>query len=145
MNARAKSAVLLTIVLLLGVVLGALASGTVFQRRMATIAELRTSRGMAFMLEEVVRPESEEQRQAFRAVIEETALAYAAVFESTGEELRALNDSVLARVRPILTPEQTQRLEEHLTMRHRGRLGPRHGGDRQEGQPRRRRPPPDDR
>lgn len=96
------------------------------------------------MLEEVVRPETEEQRQAFREVIDETAPAYAAVFENTGEELRALNDSVIARVRPILTPEQTQRLEEHLTMR-RGRLGPRRSGERQGGPGRRRRPPPEDR
>jgi hypothetical protein len=145
MNARTKSALLLGFVLLLGIVLGALGSGTVFQRRMASIAELRTSRGMAFMLEEVVRPETEEQREAFRVVIEETAPAYAAVFESTGDELRALNDSVLARVSPILTPEQAQRLEEHLTMRRSGRFGPRGGGERQRSPGRRRGPPPEDR
>lgn len=97
------------------------------------------------MLEEVVRPETEEQRQAFRAVIDETAPAYAAVFENTGDELRALNDSVIARVRPILTPEQTQRLEEHLAMRRSGRLGPRRSGERQGGPGRRRGPPPEDR
>lgn len=140
MNPRTKSALLLGLALLLGIVLGALGSGTVFQKRMATIAELRTSRGMAFMLEEVVRPESEEQRQEFREAIDDMAPAYADVFESTGEALRALNDSVVARVRPILTPEQTERLEEHLAMRRSGRLRSPRGGERHRGPGRRRGP-----
>ena len=144
MSARTKSALLLGFVLLLGIVLGALGSGTIFQKRMAAITELRTARGMAFVLEEVVRPETEEQRQAFRSAIEETAPAYAAVFERTGQDLRALNDSILARVRPILSPEQVTRLEEHLSMRRRGRLGPRRDGAGPRGPGRRRRPPQED-
>ncbi len=60
MSPRTKSILLLAGVLLLGMLLGALGSGTVFNRRLAKIAELRTSRGMAFVLEEVVRPETEE-------------------------------------------------------------------------------------
>jgi Spy/CpxP family protein refolding chaperone len=143
MNARTKSAVLLGLALLLGIVLGALASGTVFQRRISTIAEMRTSRGMAFMLEEVVQPESDAQRAAFRAAVDEMAPAYAEVFETTGEALRALNDSVIARVRPILTPEQTERLEEHLAMRRSGRLRPRRGGERRRSPGPRHDPPPD--
>ena len=126
MSTRTKSMLLLSGVLLLGMLLGALASGTVFNRRLTRIAELRTSRGMAFVLEEVVRPETEEQRQAFREVIEEMAPAYAEVFERTGTDLRALNDSVLARVRPLLTEQQSERLQRYLTMRRDGRFGPRH-------------------
>lgn len=139
MSTRTKSAVLLAGVLLLGMLLGALASGSIFNRRLGRIAELRTSRGMAFVLEEVVRPETEEQRRAFRDVIEETAPAYADVFERTGAELTALNDSLLARVRPLLTPEQTKRLQRHLTMRRHGRFGPRHDRNRSRGSSRNRR------
>ncbi|MFQ5528736.1 MAG: hypothetical protein ACE5FP_00140 [Gemmatimonadota bacterium] len=145
MTSRTKSALLLAGVLLLGVVLGALASGTMFNRRLATIAELRTSRGMVFALERVVRPETEEQRQAFRDLIEQTAPDYADVFERTGKELRALNDSLLARVRPLLTPEQTDRLENHLRMRRDGRFGRRRDRGRRgrEGPGRRPRPSED--
>jgi len=134
MSPRTKSILLLAGVLLLGMLLGALGSGTVFNRRLAKIAELRTSRGMAFVLEKVVRPETEEQRQAFREVIEATAPGYADVFERTGTDLRALNDSVLARVRPLLTEQQTQRLQRYLTMRIEGRLSPRHDRSRSRGQ-----------
>ncbi|TFG63413.1 MAG: hypothetical protein E4H28_06430 [Gemmatimonadales bacterium] len=141
MSTRTKSTLLLAGVLLLGMLLGALVSGTISNRRLASIAELRTSRGMAFVLEEVVQPANEEQRNAFRAVIEETAPEYADVFERTGAELRALNDSVLARVRPLLTQEQVERLQGYLTMRREGRFGPRNerGNPRKEN-PNRRRP-----
>lgn len=134
MSTRTKSMLLLSGVLLLGMLLGSLASGTIFNRRLTQIAEFRTSRGMAFVLERVVRPESEEQRQAFREVIEETAPAYTDVFERTGTDLRALNDSVLARVRPLLTEQQATRLEHYLTMRRDGHLGPRHSRGRSHGQ-----------
>ena len=140
MSTRTKSILLLSGVLLLGMLLGALASGTLSNRRLARIAELRTSRGMAFVLEEVVRPETEEQRRAFREAVEEMAPAYADVFERTGTELRALNDSVLAQVRPLLTEEQTERLQHYLTMRREGRLSPRRERIRPRGQGSDRRP-----
>ena len=143
MSARTKSMLLLGGVLILGMLLGGLVSGTMSNRRLATIAELRTSRGMAFLLEEVVRPETEQQRQAFRQAVEQTAPAYADVFERTGSELRALNDSVLAQVRPLLTDDQSERLQHYLTMRREGRLGPRHDRARARGEsPNRRRSRP---
>lgn len=141
MSTRTKSALLLAGVLVLGMLLGALASGSMFNHRLGKIAQLRTSRGMAFVLEEIVRPETEEQRRAFRDVIDETAPAYADVFERTGAELTALNDSLLARVRPLLTPEQTERLQRHLTMRRNGRFGPRHDRSRTHGPSRNRNNP----
>ena len=147
MSTRTKSALMLGGVLLLGILLGALASGSMFNRRLSRIAELRTSRGMAFVLEKVVRPETEEQRRAFREVIEETAPGYAEIFERTGAELTALNDSLLARVRPLLTPEQTERLQRHITMGRDGRFGSRPERSRSRGpnryRRRSRRPPHD--
>jgi len=140
MSTRTKSMLLLSGVLLLGVLLGALASGTVSNRRLARIAELRTSRGMAFVLEEVVRPETDEQRKAFREAVEEMAPGYADVFERTGTELRALNDSILAQLRPLLTVKQSERLQHYLTMRREGRLNPRHDRGRPRGQSPNRRP-----
>lgn len=140
MSTRTKSMFLLSGILLLGMLLGALASGTLSNRRLARIAELRTSRGMAFVLEEVVRPETDEQRRAFREAVEEMAPAYADVFERTGTELRALNDSVLAQVRPLLTEEQSERLKHYLTMRREGRLSPRHERVRPRGERSDRRP-----
>ncbi len=147
MSTRTKSALLLAGVLVLGILLGALASGSMFNRRLGRIAELRTPKGMAFVLEKVVRPETEEQRRAFREVIEEIAPGYAEIFERTGAELTALNDSLLARVRPLLTPEQTERLQRHLTMRRGGRFGPRHDRSGSRGSSRNRHRswrPPDD-
>jgi hypothetical protein len=142
---RTKSALLLAAVLALGMVLGGLITGTVVDRRLTRIEALRTSRGLAFMLEEVVRPRDEEQRSAFRALVDSATPRYAEVFESTGAELRALNDSVVAAVRPMLDENQAKRLEEYLTMRRDGRFGRRGEPGARRGEPgdRRRRPPPD--
>lgn len=145
MTTRTKSALLLAAMLALGMVLGGLITGSLVSRRLARIEALRTSRGLAFMLEEVVRPRDADQRAAFRAVVDAATPRYAEVFESTGAELRALNDSVMAAVRPLLDDDQARRLEEYLSMRRNRRFGPRgeeggRPGERGEG--RRRRPPP---
>lgn len=142
MSPRTKSAVFLLGAVGLGMVLGGLVTGAIVDRRLERIEQLRTSRGLAFMLEEVVRPRDAEQANAFRDIVDSAAPRYASIFDETGERLSALNDSVMAAVRPLLDEEQAERLEEFLQLRRDGRF--RRGPDRRGGDPerrRRRRPP----
>lgn len=146
MSPRTKSVVFLSGAVVLGMILGGLITGAVVDRRLDRIEQLRTSRGLAFMLEEVVRPRDAEQASAFRDIIDSAAPRYASIFDDTGERLRALNDSVMAAVRPLLDDEQSERLEKFLRLRRDGRF--RRGPERRGGDPERRRrsrPPGGDR
>ena len=63
MHERGKSAVLLFAVLVLGILLGILANGVMVNRRMERLASMRTGPGLAFFIEDAVKPQSEEQRE----------------------------------------------------------------------------------
>jgi len=142
MTASTKSLLMLFSTLLIGVLLGSLTTGAVNNRRMQNLAEMRSARGLAFYLEDVVQPVSEEQREAIRAVLDEAAPKFAETMMESRERMRELTDSVRAELDPLLTEEQRQRLEERMRigrgMPHRspGEPGP-------DDEQRRRRPPPD--
>ena len=139
MTASTKSALMLFSTLLIGMLLGSLITGAVNNRRMRSLAEMRSARGLAYFLEDVVEPESAEQREAIRAVQDEAAPKCSVVMLASSERMRALTDSVLAELDPLLTEEQRARLEERM------RIGPRGapGGSRPEDDRRRRRPRPE--
>ena len=139
MTASTKSALMLFSTLLIGMLLGSLITGAVNNRRMHSLAEMRSARGLAYYLENVVEPESAEQREAIRAVLDEAAPKFSEIMLRSREQMRALTDSVLAELDPLLTDEQRARLEERM------RIGPRGapGGPRPEDDRRRRRPRPE--
>lgn len=142
MTASTKSVLMLFSTLLIGVLLGSLTTGAVNNHRMHNLAEMRSARGLAFYLEDVVQPVSEEQREAIRAVLEEAAPRFAETMVESRERMRELTDSVRAELDPLLTEDQRQRLEERMRI---GRGMP-HGSPGEPGldaERRRRRPPPD--
>ena len=143
MTASTKSVLMLFSTLLIGVLLGSLTTGAVNNRRMHNLAEMRSARGLAYYLEDVVQPVSEEQREAIHAVLEEAAPKFAETMMESRERMRELTDSVRAELDPLLTEEQRQRLEERMRI---GRGGMPHGPPGEPGpddERRRRRPPPD--
>lgn len=115
MNDRTKSALLLVATLAIGMVLGSLITGAVANRRLDDLADARGRMGAFFL--RAIEPESEEQAEAIRAVLDGAAPRFREVFESTREEMKHLSDSVLAELDPILTVEQKQRLEERMRLR----------------------------
>ena len=142
MTASTKSVLMLFSTLLIGVLLGSLTTGAVNNRRMHNLAEMRSARGLAFYLEDVVQPVSEEQREAIRAVLDEAAPKFAETMMESRERMRELTDSVRAELDPLLTEDQRQRLEERMRI---GRGMP-HGSPGEPGpddERRRRRPPPE--
>jgi len=150
MQTRTKSAFLLLAVLALGMAIGILLSGVMHNRRMDRIAGLRTAPGIIRLVERAVEPESEEQRAAIQEIMEGAAPRFAATFQRTQEEMRALSDSVMSELEAILTPAQLENLREHMLMRRgrppadewRGREGQGRRPPRGDGPPPEGRPPP---
>lgn len=131
MSPRTKSILLLIATLLIGLLLGALANGYFVRKRLDRLGNLMTPGGFGGQLEEVLRPNSEEQRRAIRDVLETAAPRAVDIMRRSREEMRALNDSVKEELGSILTEEQLLRLDDHLKFRRRGpwRRGPRLMGD----------------
>jgi hypothetical protein len=143
MTASTKSVLMLFSTLLIGMLLGSLITGAANNRRMRDLAEMRSARGLAYYLEDVVRPDSEEQREAIRAVLEEAAPKFSETMRVSRERMRELTDSVRAELDPLLTEDQRHRLEERMRI---GRGGMPHGSPGEPGsddERRRRRPPSD--
>jgi len=121
MQTRTKSALLLTAVLLLGIAIGILVGGVLHNRRMERLAHLRTGPGITQLVEHVVRPESEEQRERIRAIMRDAGPRFAELFQRTQEDMRALSDSVMSELEEVLTPEQMEALRERMDVRRGGR------------------------
>jgi hypothetical protein len=137
MQTRTKSTFLLLAVLLLGILIGILLSGVLVNRRMDRLARMRTGPGIAFFIEDAVRPQSDEQRARIREVLDAAAPRFAEVFDQTREELDALSDSVMLELSGVLSEDQMEELRRHLEGRK--RRMPRRGRD---GEWRRGPPPP---
>jgi len=129
--------------LLIGVLLGSLITGAVHNRRMRNLVEMRSARGLIHYFEDVVRPESEEQREAIRAILDEAAPKFAEAMTESRERIRFLSDSVRAELEPLLTAEQRQRLDERMRIRRGGANRGAPDGRWPDDDVRRRRPPPD--
>ena len=145
MKPGTKSVLLLFATLLIGMVIGSLVTGALNNRRLERLVEMRSARGLVYFVEEVVRPESPEQLEEIRAVLEAAGPRFAAEMQGSRERMRQLTDSVRAELEPLLTPEQRARLNERMRIT-RGRMpfGPPGARGPDEGRPRHR-PEPDGR
>jgi uncharacterized membrane protein len=110
MRIETKSAVILLLTLLLGVLIGVLAAGAVAQKRMSRIAELR-ERGIAMHVEGIVEPIDDAQREAIRAVLEEIGQRNRVVMTEAHQQIRGNFEELREQLDPLLDDEQRQRLE----------------------------------
>ncbi len=128
MTDRTKSALLIVATLVIGMVLGSLVTGAIANRRFDSLAEARGR--MSAFFADAIEPESEEQAEAIRKVLDGAAPRFKEIFEATRGEMKRLSDSVMAELDPILTDAQKERLEKRMRFRPRrppppGMRGPR--------------------
>lgn len=147
MTDRTKSALLIGGTLLIGMIIGGLFNAALVNRRFSEVARFRSPGGLALRIEEVIQPESEEQAEAIRAVLDGAAPKFMEAFEESRTRIRALTDSIMGELEVILTDEQMDRLRSDMRVRGEpppfmrrplDRPPPREG----RGEGRRRRPPP---
>ena len=125
MNARLKSFLVIFATLLIGVVLSAVVNARMSEQRIERIAAYRSERGFIRYLERGIEPRDEAQQEEIREILSGAAARTAERSMQYRMEMRRLIDSTHAELADILTPEQQQRLREHLEVRPRHRRGPR--------------------
>jgi len=114
MTYRTKSALMLLAMLIIGIVIGALGSGTVRSTRERRFQRMPPGERLFGVMERVIRP-TEEQREAFGQIMHKHAEKVTKLLEDHEDDLFAIYDSLHAELKTILTPEQRIRLEQHLS------------------------------
>jgi hypothetical protein len=125
-----RSALILLLTLLLGVLLGGVATGAAARQRDAKLMRMQRPHSFAENMRTVIQPESDAQWERMRPVLEATARRNEQIRHQMREQMRMELDSMRARLDTILTPEQRERLAEfarrappppgfgHRTLRH---------------------------
>jgi uncharacterized membrane protein len=122
MRIETKSAVILLVTLLLGGLIGVLATGAIAQRRASRVAELR-ERGFAMQFERLIEPRDEAQREAIRAVLSAAAERNRETMRGAHEEVRASLEEMREELEPLLDEDQRERLDAAAKRFRRGPQG----------------------
>jgi hypothetical protein len=109
---RTKTVLVILGTLCLGAAIGSLGTGRIVQSRVEDLNRLRSDRGFVEIMEEVVQPENEAQRQQIHAILTETDERLDSLRREEGMKRAAVFQSMRAELIPVLNAEQQQRLIE---------------------------------
>ena len=110
MNARTTSFLVILGTLLVGIMIGALATGAIVNQRVEALQALRMEGGFMKMLERQIEPVDDKQKGEIRAVLKEAARRQTELRRDMISEHRALFNDLRSELDEILTPEQRERL-----------------------------------
>jgi hypothetical protein len=117
MYTKTKSILVLTSVLIIGIIIGALGSTLLRQNMLEErISRFRTPEGFTERILDRIDPDPD-KREAVKNVLIEQHKILAQKFEHTRMQMEAHVDSVLIRLQPFLTEEQLERAAHVLKRR----------------------------
>ncbi len=118
MQSKKKSISIIVSTLILGVILGGLASGIFMHHHRGRLMEMRHKSGFIREFERIVNPADEQQAAEIREILDEFHQEFRTLGDGHFEKIQALFDSLKNRLEPILTDEQRRRLDHrHKRMR----------------------------
>ena len=117
MNTKTKSILVLIGVLLLGIIIGALGS-SLLRRNMwdERVSRFRTPEGFTERIIDRIDPDPD-KRAAVKNILIEQHKKLTEKFEHTRVQMEAHADSVLLKLKPLLTEEQLKRATKIIKMR----------------------------
>jgi hypothetical protein len=139
MKIEIKTAMVILITLLIGILIGFLLTGAVIRHRAGRFASMREPGRMVAHLERMIEPDAS-QREAVHQVLLKHSEQFSEIHSRFEGQMLTLRDSLKKDLDPILTEEQKERLERGS--RH---PGPFKGKGRRPGPPSaapHRKPPP---
>jgi len=117
MSTRVKSILLLTITLVVGILLGIVATSALQHRRMAEIRQVRERGGIMRMLEQAIEFESDAQKQQVEEILEGAESSFRSLRRAYSDSMRTYRESLMNSLNEVLTLQQIEQMEEHLTRR----------------------------
>jgi len=117
MNTKTKSIFVLTGVLIIGIIIGALGS-SLLRRNMLEdrISRFRTPEGFAERILDRIDPDPDKRETVENILLEQHKKLFKK-FEHTRAQMEAHTDSVILKLKPLLTEEQLERATRILKMR----------------------------
>lgn len=106
--------------LLLGILIGALLVGSVTRNRIEQISDFQSPDGFVTRLEALIQPESEEQRDQLRPILEQTGNKVAHTIDSTRTDIRQVISEMYLQLEPLLTSDQKARIQARQRLIQRG-------------------------
>jgi Spy/CpxP family protein refolding chaperone len=117
MQSKGKSIVVVFIVLIIGFIMGALTSGALRNRRIDRIRHMGPQEKFERVLYDIVKP-NEEQRNKLERVFEKYAGKMASIHDEQTISIMNVMDSLRTEVNSILTGEQKERFQQHMSQFH---------------------------
>lgn len=111
MNLHVKTSLILLATLLLGFALGVISTGWFVKKRFDM--NVQGPNRYSGILLRIIDP-SDEQLGPLTAIIDSAETRFRLINGRHRDEMTALIDSIQLEIAPILTPEQQQRLNEHI-------------------------------
>ncbi len=121
MGTRIKSTLLILATLVIGGIIGALIHAQVSEQRFERLESLRTNRGFARFIDRVIEFDTPEQREQVLDIVDAASVRLFENMQKTRRESRAILDSTRAKLAEVLSEEQLEQLDRHLTRRREGR------------------------
>jgi hypothetical protein len=112
MSDRVKSGLIIAVTLLLGFLVGMLATGAVHRARITRLREFQSRGAIASVIRHRVRP-SPEQREPVREILQKYEPRLRQMREAHREEMERVLDSLADELGAVLTPAQMRRLRRH--------------------------------
>jgi hypothetical protein len=111
MNVKVKTALIITITLIIGIFLGAMLNRALLRYKIRQTFAMQRPDRLAFFIEEIIRPEPD-QRDQIRTIVEKHASRMEEMRQKFFKEMEAERESFLKAIYPLLTPEQKERLKK---------------------------------
>ncbi len=115
MNTKIKSAILLLLTLLIGVIGGMLGSRLYMEHRLKSFRAMRGERFLQHNMERLLMP-TPEQRTALDSILRKYQPQFKQLNRKFRSESRALLDSLYKEMAPLLTEEQKKRMQARRRM-----------------------------
>ena len=113
MNVKAKTALIIIITLVLGIIIGAMLNRALLQRRINRVFSWRSPDFMITNFENIIQPD-QKQRKLIREILDKHAKRMMEMRENSRKDMEEAFESLQKELDLILTPEQKKRLMRML-------------------------------
>ena len=114
MKTKTKSTLVILGTLLVGIIIGGLGTSVIFTNRLGAIQALRMQGGLTNLLENVIEPVDEVQREQIREIVRNAAEQQMELRRTMFEENRLVFEGMREELEEVLTDEQKARLRRWM-------------------------------
>ena len=113
MNIKVKTAIIIIITLIMGIIIGAMLNRALLQRRINRAFSWRLPDYMVTSIERIIQPD-QDQRERLRDILKKHAERMMEIRENSRKDMQESFESLQKKLDSILTPEQKRRLQRRL-------------------------------